>query len=144
MKRTPLGSTASCDHVGIVVRDMGEALAWYDHVLGAELISSFPLADNSGKGALVRVGKCRLELLEINASVGSGATGEALLRQRGINHLCFTVDDLIATTSELKSRGVKFVWDPRDMPDLGLRIALFEDLDGNLLELWQTLEPQTP
>jgi catechol 2,3-dioxygenase-like lactoylglutathione lyase family enzyme len=53
----------------------------------------------------------------------------------GYNHVCFHVDDLEAAYARLIEHGAGPVWDPRDAPEPGMRMAYLADPDGNLIEL---------
>jgi len=53
--------------------------------------------------------------------------------------LVFRVDDLDETCRQLRTRGVRFVTDPTDLPDLHVRAARFRDPAGNLLEINERL-----
>lgn len=53
--------------------------------------------------------------------------------------LIFEVDDVDATYRRLSSDAVRFVAPPKDMAEWGIRIALFRDPEGNLVEINQPL-----
>src|SRR5659263_680086 len=50
------------------------------------------------------------------------------------DHITFTVDDLGATVTELKGKGIEFVLDPMQVEG-GMKIATFKDPNGMLIEL---------
>ena len=45
------------------------------------------------------------------------------------------VEDIDIVYHELKKKGVKFMGEPRNMPDWGYRCVWFRDPEGNMLEL---------
>jgi len=49
--------------------------------------------------------------------------------------LIFTVEDVDKTYRRLQSKGVRFVTEPQDRPEWGIRTAHFRDPDGYLLEI---------
>ncbi len=49
--------------------------------------------------------------------------------------LIFQVEDLDATVKRMEQQGVRFVLEPTDFPDWGMRGAYLRDPDGNLIEL---------
>ncbi|HEV7235761.1 MAG TPA: VOC family protein [Ktedonobacteraceae bacterium] len=51
----------------------------------------------------------------------------------------FNVDALDEFCGTLRTKGVVFVSDPTDRPDWGIRTAYIQDLDGNLISLYQSL-----
>jgi catechol 2,3-dioxygenase-like lactoylglutathione lyase family enzyme len=50
------------------------------------------------------------------------------------DHITFTVDDIGATVTELKEKGVEFVLEPIQVEG-GMKIASFKDPNGVLIEL---------
>jgi glyoxylase I family protein len=56
-----------------------------------------------------------------------------LIRDSGLRHIAFSVDDFDRTYSELRSRGVRFEEKPVELP--GMRLFFFRDPDGNFLHL---------
>ena len=63
-----------------------------------------------------------ITLLQV-LGVGEGAT------------IVFEVDDIEATTAELKGRGVKFIGEIFEYGTV--KLAAFEDLNGNVLQIYQ-------
>lgn len=53
--------------------------------------------------------------------------------------LIFAVDDVNAWHARLSERGVAFVSPPTDKRDWGIRVALFRDPEGNLVEINQDM-----
>jgi predicted enzyme related to lactoylglutathione lyase len=49
--------------------------------------------------------------------------------------VCFHVADLDAAYDRVIASGAVAVWDPRDSPEPGMRMAYVTDPDGNLIEL---------
>ncbi|MCW4020815.1 MAG: VOC family protein, partial [Candidatus Bathyarchaeota archaeon] len=58
---------------------------------------------------------------------------EAVSQDRMV--LIFGVDNLDATVGKLRERGARFVTEPKDNPDWGIRTAHLRDPDGNLIEI---------
>ena len=61
------------------------------------------------------------------------------LKYRGYHHCCLTVTSVEETVTRLRSRGVKIVTDPFDVPAISRKLAFFSDPFGNLLELAEVL-----
>ncbi len=55
--------------------------------------------------------------------------------------LIFEVESADETYRQLKAKGVRFVTEPMDRPDWGIRAAHFRDPDGNLIEVCANLSP---
>lgn len=72
--------------------------------------------------------------LEPNANPAARAYQEALFKQ-GIPITAFEVDDLAAEAARLKRAGVAFTMDPTDAGPV--RIAVFSDTCGNLIQIYQ-------
>ncbi|HET6872805.1 MAG TPA: VOC family protein [Sporolactobacillaceae bacterium] len=53
--------------------------------------------------------------------------------------LQFEVEDVDETYRGLIERGLPFLNSPKDQPDWGSRVVHFNDPDGNLLELYQSI-----
>ena len=68
--------------------------------------------------------------------LGLKTWGELEPPRKGEPVVNFLVDDVDRACQELSARGVKFTKGPEDTP-WGGRIALFEDPDGNTLQLTQ-------
>ena len=56
--------------------------------------------------------------------------------------MSFQVDSVDESYKELQGKGVTFVTEPTDRADWGVRAAHFRDPDGNLLEIYQSLNAQ--
>ena len=57
----------------------------------------------------------------------------------GIRHIAFSVDDLEAARTQLKSAGIEFESLPIGLP--GMRLHFFRDLEGNYLHLVCRVKP---
>ncbi len=53
--------------------------------------------------------------------------------------LIFGVDDLDSTVAALRERGARFLTEPQDHPDWGIRTAHLRDADGNLIEVYSPM-----
>jgi len=61
------------------------------------------------------------------------APAKPLIRDAGLRHVAFSVDDFDRTYSELKARGVTFEEKPVHLP--GMRLYFFQDPEGNYMHL---------
>jgi 4-hydroxyphenylpyruvate dioxygenase-like putative hemolysin len=59
----------------------------------------------------------------------------ASLDRERLHHFCMAVEDLGATLSCLRERGVQPVGEPMDVREIGQRIAFITDNLGNIIEL---------
>jgi methylmalonyl-CoA/ethylmalonyl-CoA epimerase len=96
------------DHVGIVVRDLQEALKAYEAALGLPLKEVVQVPDQKVAVAFLPVGESNVELVQPLA----GDTGIAKFLERrgeGIHHICVEVDDIEATLARLKDHDVPLI-----------------------------------
>ncbi|MDG6080272.1 bleomycin resistance protein [Erythrobacter litoralis] len=127
------------DHIGVVVQDLEESIAWYAKHLGFEHQSGFEFP--GAKVAFIARGSLRLELFQIEgASPMATERKEAVsnLSIGGINHFAIVVDDLDKTVAELQADGVELAYTVNDVPDgSGDRWTFIRDNEGMLIELYQ-------
>jgi glyoxylase I family protein len=125
-------------HAGVSVPDLDRALAWYCDALGLEPGFRFEVPPLGLRGAFaLGDGGAGVELIEMAAARPGVPRSDppSANAVHGFNHVCFRVTDLAAAYARLLSRGATGVWDPRDSPEPGMRMAYVTDLDGNLIEL---------
>ncbi|MDD3642575.1 MAG: methylmalonyl-CoA epimerase [Candidatus Krumholzibacteria bacterium] len=102
------GRLGKLEHIGIAVRDLEEAKRLYGDVLGFRLTGEKELPDRGLRVAFLETGNTKIELLQ-------GMTPESAIarhiekRGPGIQHLCFSVDDIRRVMGELKADGVEMI-----------------------------------
>jgi methylmalonyl-CoA epimerase len=96
------------DHVGIAVRDVAEALAFYRDALGLEVEGTEDVSSQRVRAHFVRAGESALELLEGTAA-DSPITKYVEKRGPGLHHVTLRVEDITAALAHLKSRGVRLI-----------------------------------
>jgi methylmalonyl-CoA epimerase len=99
---------ATLDHIGIAVKDLGAALAFYRDALGLEIEPPEDVAAQNVRAHFIPVGESSLELLEATAP-DSPIARYLDKRGPGIHHLTLRVDDIHAALARLKGRGVKLI-----------------------------------
>ena len=129
---------ATLDHIGIAVRDIDEALAFYRDALGLDVRASEAVPSQDVRVRKVPVGGASLELLE---ATGAESTIRRFIDRRGpgLHHITLRVDDLVEALERLRSRGVRLIDDaPREGAD-GSLIAFIHpsSAHGVLIELTQ-------
>jgi catechol 2,3-dioxygenase-like lactoylglutathione lyase family enzyme len=122
-------------HAGISVPDLERSLDWYCRALDGYHFEVPPIGLR-GVFALTPEG-VGVELLEMSGALPGvyRADPPSANSVHGFNHVCFEVGDLEATYERAVRHGAVPVWDPRDSPEPGVRMAYITDLDGNLIEL---------
>lgn len=121
------------DHVGLVVPDLEEALAFFERALGGRCVLRHgPYRGVPGDPdmqvrqfarhpdtqveaiAVVHVADVVLELLQFSAP--DQRTEPPRTSDAGGHHVAFYVDDLDAAVAELRRRGVRVLGDPMPLP----------------------------
>ena len=126
------------DHVGIAVKNLEEALNFYEGVLGLKATGTEVVEEQKVKVAFLPCGDSELELLESTEPDGpiarfiekNGGNG-------GIQHVAVRVDDLEAAIEEMKAKGMRMLDEKPRYGAGGARIAFCHPKSsmGVLLEL---------
>jgi methylmalonyl-CoA epimerase len=130
---------AVLDHIGIAVRDLPAALAFYRDGLGLEVEASEEVGAQRVKAHFVPVGESSLELLEATAS-DSAIARYIEKRGPGLHHITLRVDDISAALNQLKMRGVRLI-DEQPRPGAEAALVAFihpSSAHGVLVELKQS------
>jgi len=96
------------EHVGIAVKDLQEAIKYYEEVLGLKCYAIEEVADQKVKTAFFMVGQTKLELLEAT-SEESPVAKFIEKKGEGIHHLAFAVNDVDGSLKEVKDKGVRVI-----------------------------------
>jgi methylmalonyl-CoA epimerase len=134
---------AVLDHVGIAVRNVAEALAFYRDVLGLQIEGAEQVPSQKVAAHFVDTGAARLELLEAT-SPDSVIARYLDKRGPGLHHITLRVQDLDEALGHLKARGVRLVdASPRHGAE-GARVAFLHPsaAHGVLVELKESAPPQ--
>src|SRR5262249_43716074 len=101
---------ATLDHVGIAVKDLNAALAFYRDALGLEIEAPEDVASQRVRAHFIPVGASNLELLEATAP-DSAIAKYVEKRGPGLHHITLRVDDVHAAVEQMKARGVRMIAD---------------------------------
>ena len=124
-------------HVALKVDDVERSLAFYREGLGAEVIER---GDGDGEGAedveyaALSIGDKRLYLFDRAPYEAAGLVDQL---PTGVLHFGYVVDDVEASSRELRESGVEFVMEPTQFGNL--EVAFFRDPDGVRIELIEIL-----
>ena len=111
--------------VSIPVRDQDRALEFYTKKLGMRVITDSPY-DDTQRWIELGIPRADTKVVLFTASGQEQMIG-------GPMNITFVADDVVATATELKARGVEFVQEPQKS-DWGTA-AIFKDGDGNVFVL---------
>ena len=99
---------AVLDHVGIAVKDLPAALAFYRDALGLNVEAPEEVVSQRVRAHFVPVGESSLELLEATAPESPIAKYIAN-RGPGLHHITLRVDDINAALAQLRARGARLI-----------------------------------
>lgn len=129
---------AVLDHIGIAVRDIDQALAFYRDALGLHVEAPEDVRSQQVRAHFIPVGESALELLEATASDSAIATFVDK-RGPGMHHVTLRVEDIVAALAHLKARGIRLVDDAPRPGAEGALVAFIHPsaAQGVLVELKQ-------
>ena len=95
-------------HVGIVVRSIDVAYAFYRDTLSLSVHKEDIIQNQGVKAALLTIGASEIELLEpIDPSTGVARFLER--KGEGLHHLCFETDDVARELDAARAKGVVLI-----------------------------------
>lgn len=109
-------------HIHFITPEYEELLDWYRDIFSLEL---------RPRGRI----QTTTNVPGMNLSFGNAEDANAATRGRSIDHIGFELDDLEAFCEMLAARGIEFDVPFREIPSIGLRIALITDPSGVYIEL---------
>jgi len=124
------------DHVGIVTASIEEGTKIWEGLLGLHPLEVTEVGSQKLKVATFDAGGVRVELLQ---PLGEGSPISKFLATRGggLHHICFQVEDIAATLSGLREKGVMMI-DESPRPGVTAKKIAFlhpRSMGGVLIEL---------
>jgi len=96
------------DHVGVAVKDIEAAMAFFKNVFDVADAEIVLMEDQGVRATLIEIGQTRLELLEpTSPEAGVGRFIER--RGEGLHHLAFNVTDIGGKLQTLQTLGVDLI-----------------------------------
>lgn len=122
----------NCVDIGIVVKDIGKSLAFYQDLLGLEKIGETPL----WFGTMHRMGfgDSFVKIIDPNEPPPAGTQG--LDKALGFRYLTFQITNIDEMCAECEKAGIPFDLTKRELMP-GVTIAMVQDPDGNVVEFVQ-------
>lgn len=115
-------SITHIEHIGIAVKNLHEAIKFYEEVLGLKCYAVEEVADQKVKTAFFMVGQTKIELLESTSP--DGPIGRFIENKgEGVHHIAFAVTGLEEKLHDVKSKGVRLVDEHPRKGAEGLNIA---------------------
>ena len=125
------------DHIGIMTNDLQQSVEFYTDVLGFS-VSTIEMDDVGLSAIFVEKNGSKIELMGYRGAIPKRSKGIEIKLGGDLipinDHITFSVDDIGATVTELKEKGVEFVLEPIQVEG-GMKIASFKDPNGVLIEL---------
>ena len=96
------------EHIGIAVKNLDEAIKYYQDVLGLECYNIEEVADQKVKTAFFQVGQTKIELL---VSTDPEGTIAKFIEKRGegVHHIAFAMEDVATALNEAADKGVQLI-----------------------------------
>jgi len=96
------------EHIGIAVKSLDEAIAFYEKVYGLTCYAVEEVTDQKVKTAFFKVGETKIELLE--STDPEGPIGKFLEKKgEGVHHIAFAVENLAEKLKLVEANGVKLI-----------------------------------
>lgn len=126
------------DHVGLAVRDMDAAIAFYGRVFDLQVVHQEVNEEQGVREAMLAVGDSGA-CIQLLAPLSEDSPIARFLERNGegIQQVAYGVDDIDATSADLRSRGVRLLYDEPKRGTAGSRINFVhpKDAGGVLVEL---------
>mgnify|MGYP005839582959 CR=1 FL=1 len=96
------------EHIGIAVKNMDEAISYYENILGLKCYAIEEVKDQKVKTAFFKIGQTKIELLE--ATEADGPVAKFIEKKgQGVHHIAFAVDKIEEALQETAEKGVKLI-----------------------------------
>lgn len=123
------------DHIGIAVKDLGDATARYSD-FGFQIESREEVPEQKVKVAFITIGESHIELLE-PTDAESPIAKFIEKRGEGIHHIAIEVEDIEEKLGMLKRNGIRLIDEKPRKGSRGTKVAFVHPkaLNGVLVEL---------
>ncbi len=128
------------NHVAIVVPDLDAAAATYRDILGASVSEAKDLPEHGVTVIFVELPNTKIELLHPLGDNSPIAKFLVKNASGGMHHICYEVDDILASRDQLKLRGATILGDGEPRTGAHGKPVLFlspKDFCGTLVEIEQ-------
>jgi predicted enzyme related to lactoylglutathione lyase len=126
--------------IGIVVRDIDACLPFYRDVIGLPLLADFKLPGGSHMWQLA-CGPCVVKLVTHDPTPGDANPAGGSRGGTGLRYWTMGVDDIDAAVAKCEAAKASIALPVIELAP-GIRIAMIEDPEGNVVEFLET-KPQT-
>jgi methylmalonyl-CoA/ethylmalonyl-CoA epimerase len=126
------------DHVGMAVRDLDEAIAFYARTFDVHVVHEEVNEEQGVREAMLAIGDSGSCIQLLAPLRPDSPIGKFLERSgEGIQQVAYGVDDIDAVSAELRGRGVRLLYDEPRHGTAGSRVNFVHPKDamGVLVEL---------
>jgi methylmalonyl-CoA/ethylmalonyl-CoA epimerase len=97
------------EHLGIAVKNLQDAIPYYENILGLKCYSVEEVADQKVKTAFFQVGQTKIELLE--STDPEGAVAKFIDKKgEGVHHVAFAVEGGVNNAlTEVAGKGIQLI-----------------------------------
>ncbi len=128
------------DHVGIAVRDLDAAIAFYADTFGVRVVHEEVNAEQGVREAMLAVGDSGSAIQLLAPLTPDSPIGRFLERSgEGVQQVAYAVDDVAAASDELRAKGLRLLYDTPRRGTAGSLVNFVhpKDAGGVLVELVQ-------
>jgi methylmalonyl-CoA/ethylmalonyl-CoA epimerase len=128
------------DHVGLAVRDLDQAIAFYARTFDVQVVHEEVNEQQGVREAMLAVGDSGSCIQLLAPLRPDSPIGKFLERSgEGVQQVAYGVDDIDAVTADLRERGVRLLYDEAKRGTAGTRVNFVHPKDamGVLVELVQ-------
>lgn len=133
-----MGFVTAIDHVGLAVRDLDQAIAFYQDAFGMELVHEEVNEEQGVREAMMAVGDSGSCVQLLAPLSEDSPIGKFLARNgEGIQQVAYRVSDIEVAADELRASGVRMLYENPKRGTAGSRVnfAHPKDCGGVLIEL---------
>jgi len=96
------------EHIGIAVKNLDEAIPYYENILGLKCYSVEEVKDQKVKTAFFKIGQTKLELLE--STDPEGPVGKFIEKKgEGVHHIAFATNGVQEALNEVEEKGIRLI-----------------------------------
>jgi len=124
------------EHIGIAVNSLAENAPFWKHVLGLNHSGTETVESEKVTTDIYNTGQGKIELLEV-MNADSSIAKFIEKRGAGVHHICFEVDDIHKTISELIKKDIEVIYEDPKVGAEGFLVTFIhpKSTGGVLVEL---------
>lgn len=132
------------NHIALVVNDMAEGHEFWHEIMGLPAGKAYREEAQGVDVAFYPAGEegSPIPAVELISPLDddSGVAKYLAKKGAGMHHLCFEVDDILATLAELKGKGIQLIDEEPRLNKKGIKVAFVhpKSTGGVLVEFYET------